>query len=40
MDDAQAYGRENNADGRQVLHEVEAIDPSAESHTHSFLFAI
>jgi hypothetical protein len=30
--DADAYGRENNKDGRQILHEVEPIDPKSPTH--------
>lgn len=31
--DADAYGRLNNADGRQILHEVELIDRSSPTQT-------
>lgn len=30
--DAQAYGAANNANGMQVLHEVEVVNPSADEH--------
>jgi len=31
--DADAYGRNNNADGRQVLHEVSLENPNTLTHT-------
>jgi hypothetical protein len=31
--DVDAYGRENNKDRRQILHEVELVDPKSPTHT-------
>lgn len=31
--DADAYAKINNADGRQVLHEVERVDANVSTHT-------
>lgn len=32
-EDADAYAVENNRDGRQILHEVELVDPNCAQHT-------
>jgi Protein of unknown function (DUF2441) len=32
-EDALAYGKNNNADGRQILHEVSLVNSNASTHT-------